>query len=51
MRYKAHPDFKTLICFVYDPDGKIANPKGLIDDIEKEATDDFAIKVIINPDH
>ncbi|WP_394541950.1 PD-(D/E)XK nuclease domain-containing protein [Pantoea sp. SGAir0418] len=33
-RYRAHPDCETLICFVYDPDGWINNPKGLIADLE-----------------
>jgi len=28
-RYSEHPDCKTLICFVYDPDGILDNPKGL----------------------
>ena len=33
-RYRAHPDCDTLICFVYDPDGWVNNPKGLIADLE-----------------
>ena len=32
-RYKQHPDCKQLICFVYDPDGQIRNPDGLINDL------------------
>ncbi|MBL1729070.1 hypothetical protein ELD60_31035, partial [Klebsiella pneumoniae] len=28
-RYRSHPDCKKLLCFVYDPDGWIANPRGL----------------------
>ena len=24
-RYKKHPDCNTLICFIYDPDGRIMN--------------------------
>jgi hypothetical protein len=28
-RYQAHPDCKVLFCFVYDPEGRIANPEGL----------------------
>lgn len=38
-RYKAHPDFKTLICFVYDPEGKIANPRGLETDLSKKVNE------------
>jgi hypothetical protein len=33
-RYKKHPDCKTLICFVYDPNYVIKNPYG----IEKDLT-------------
>ena len=28
-RYQKHPDCKILLCFVYDPEGRIANPEGL----------------------
>ncbi|NEG87261.1 malate dehydrogenase [Pantoea agglomerans] len=34
-RYRAHPDCETLICFVYDPDRRVKNPKGLISDLER----------------
>lgn len=34
-RYREHPDCETLICFVYDPDGWVKNPKGLISDLER----------------
>ncbi|AGN88251.1 hypothetical protein H650_00080 (plasmid) [Enterobacter sp. R4-368] len=33
-RYRAHPNCDTLICFVYDPDGWVNNPKGVIADLE-----------------
>lgn len=47
-RYKSHPDCKALICFVYDPDGRIANPRGIENDLngEHEGVD---VKVIIAP--
>lgn len=32
-RYKEHPDCEKLICFVYDPEGRIGNPNGIIDDL------------------
>lgn len=32
-RYKVHPDCCKMICFVYDPEGRIANPKGLMNDL------------------
>jgi hypothetical protein len=34
-RYKEHKDCKTLVCFVYDPDGVIKNPRGLERDLAK----------------
>lgn len=24
--YRSHPDFRTLVCFVYNPDRRLANP-------------------------
>ncbi|HAT8003892.1 TPA: malate dehydrogenase [Citrobacter koseri] len=33
-RYRAHPDCDTLVCFVYDPDGWVNNPKGVVADLE-----------------
>ena len=32
-RYKGHPDCEKLICFVYDPEGRIGNPNGIMDDL------------------
>jgi hypothetical protein len=32
-RYKSHPKVKKLICFIYDPDWKLRNPKGLENDL------------------
>lgn len=34
-RYREHPDCETLICFVYDPEGWVKNPKGVISDLER----------------
>ncbi|WP_411911464.1 PD-(D/E)XK nuclease domain-containing protein [Pectobacterium versatile] len=46
--YQTHPDCETLVCFVYDPEGKIANPAGVEHDLEKR-TNNINIKVIISP--
>ena len=27
-RYQSHPDCKTLVCFIYDPEARIGNPQG-----------------------
>ncbi|HUZ51782.1 MAG TPA: hypothetical protein VMU94_04565 [Streptosporangiaceae bacterium] len=32
-RYRAHPDCKTLVCFVYDPGHRCINPSGLEADL------------------
>ncbi|MDX6614840.1 MAG: hypothetical protein QOD75_4026 [Blastocatellia bacterium] len=34
-RYQSHPDCKTLFCFVYDPEGRIANPVGIENDLSR----------------
>ncbi|MBO1055544.1 MAG: hypothetical protein HEQ27_03030 [Dolichospermum sp. JUN01] len=47
-RYKSHPDCKTLICFVYDPERKIKNPRGLENDLSKP-TDGMIVQVFIRP--
>lgn len=43
-RYKQHPNCKTLICFVYDPEGRIGNPAGLERDLSREAN---GLKVVV----
>ncbi|MGF6257982.1 hypothetical protein [Ensifer sp. LBL] len=48
-RYRSHPDCICLVCFVYDPDGYIGNPKGIENDLEKLATEELKVRVIIAP--
>ena len=47
-RYQAHPDCRTLVCFVYDPEGRIANPAGLERDLST-ITDRIEVRVIVAP--
>ena len=49
-RYKPYPDCTTLVCFVYDPEARIVNPAGIENDLACQE-DDFAVKVIIAPEH
>ena len=35
-KYKAHKDCEYLICFVYDPEGFLGNPKGIMSDLNKQ---------------
>ena len=47
-KYKQHPDCSTLFCFVYDPEGWIANPRGIENDLNK-TYDKLPVKVMITP--
>ncbi len=47
-RYQIHPDCQRLICFVYDPEGRIQNPIGVMGDLNSRH-EGFA-KVVIKPD-
>lgn len=47
-RYTAHPDCKKLICFVYDPENRIKNPRGFENDLSK-TTDELTVIVYIRP--
>lgn len=47
--YQAHPDCKTLICFVYDPEGRIGNPVGLESDLNKLSNGNLTVKTLIIP--
>lgn len=47
-RYRVHPTCKRLICFVYDPEGRVANPRGIEKDLSRKESD-FEVKVIISP--
>ena len=43
-RYKTHPNCKTLVCFVYDPEERIVNPIGIESDLTSEHD---GLKVIV----
>lgn len=47
--YKSHPDCKRLICFVYDPETLITNPRGLEDDLIRLSNDEMLVEVYIRP--
>jgi len=47
-KYKDHPDCRTLVCFVYDPEGRIANPHGIEHDLSGDK-DGLAVRVIVAP--
>ena len=48
-RYKGHPDCDTLICFVYDPEGRITNSRGLSEDLQSQSRDDLKVIIVVEP--
>ena len=46
--YRKHKDCRILVCFIYDPEGVLSNPTGLIKDLSQES-DEFSVRVIIEP--
>lgn len=47
-KYKTHPHCRTLFCVVYDPEGRIANPRGVENDLSTE-TQQMVTRVMIVP--
>jgi hypothetical protein len=47
-RYRAHPDCKKLISFVYDPEGRIGNPTSIESDLS-DNSGEFTVLVIVAP--
>jgi REase_DpnII-MboI len=48
-RYQSHPNCKNLICFVYDPEGRIGNSKGLENDLNNLSSEKINIITLIRP--
>jgi hypothetical protein len=46
--YSGRIDCRTLVCFIYDPEGRIGNPRGLESDLTM-VSDAFTLEVIIAP--
>jgi hypothetical protein len=47
-RYRAHPDCRTLICFVYDPEGFCDTPTALEDDLTRD-DGRLRTRVVVSP--
>jgi len=47
-RYRSHPDCKTLVCFVYDPEGRCDNPTALENDLS-DAQGNPKVVVMVAP--
>lgn len=50
LRYQSHQDCKTLICFVYDPNGHSTSPQALENDLTKHHGN-LDVVVIVHPKH
>lgn len=48
-RYKQSSDCNTIICLIYDPEERIANPRGLVSDLEG-LDKDVTVKVVMSPE-
>lgn len=46
--YAARPNGSTLLCFIYDPDGRVGNPRGLEADLTT-VSDAYTVEVIVAP--
>jgi REase_DpnII-MboI len=47
--YRNHPNCKSLICFVYDPENRIKNPRGLESDINRATDEAMSVELYIRP--
>jgi hypothetical protein len=47
-RYQQHPQCRKLLCFVYDPDGYIDNPRSVETDLSKKHGE-LSVRVMIRP--
>lgn len=47
-KYEAHPDCRRIFCFVYDPEGWIANPRGIENDLNRD-DGGLPVRVLITP--
>lgn len=49
VRYRAHPDCKVLVCFVYDPVAHIKNPRGIEADLARLSASDLQVTAVVTP--
>lgn len=50
VKYKKHPQCRRLICFVYDPEGRVNNPRGIEIDLS-DCDSEIDVRTIIVPKH
>lgn len=47
-KYSQHPDCDLLVCFIYDPEGRVGNPIGLERDLEAHGGK-LSVRVMVGP--
>ena len=47
--YKNHPNCNHLKCFVYDPENRVKNPRGIERDLSKLTDDNLSVELYIRP--
>jgi len=48
-KYKEYSNISTLVCFIYDPEKWIENPKGIEHDLEKMSTERLSVEALVCP--
>lgn len=48
-RYQKHADCKMLVCFVYDPEGRLKNPRGFESDLTATPETGLQVFVVVAP--
>lgn len=54
MVYQRWPELRTLVFFIYDPEGQLPDPDNLSGDLSKPVVLDdkeFSVEVILSPRH
>jgi len=47
-KYKQSQDCSIIVCFIYDPEDMLVNPRGLITDLEN-LDNEVKVKVVVSP--
>lgn len=47
--YKNHPNCNHLKCFVYDPENRVKNPRGIERDLSKLTDDNLTVELYVRP--
>jgi hypothetical protein len=48
-KYRLHPECKTLVCLVYDPEELVKNPRGIERDLAKLSGNGLEVICVVTP--